>query len=87
MTHLNETMALPFLDSMIDASLILSNNSTIPPAAMAGGIIIPDIYETYLNNLEPGETLEELTVDPGSQIIMMSDNVCHNLGLPYDPSV
>ena len=29
----------------------------------------------------------ESVVDPGSQIIAMSEDVCHSLGLPYDPSI
>jgi len=73
--------------------------------------MVPDVYETYLNELGPCETPEELTVakeshslrsimmlvdtkdiveavvDPGSQIIAMSDAICHDLGLAYDPSI
>src|ERR1700690_2388724 len=29
----------------------------------------------------------ESVVDPGSQIIAMSEDICHSLGLPYDPSI
>jgi gag-polyprotein putative aspartyl protease len=29
----------------------------------------------------------EAILDPGSQIIAMSEDVCHDLGLPYDPSI
>ena len=74
-------------------------------------LVIPDIYEQYLNTLRPGERPEVLTVakdshalrsiyllvnnqeniecivDPGSQIIAMSEAVCHDLGLAYDPTI
>jgi hypothetical protein len=74
-------------------------------------ITAPNDYETYLNNLAPGEraiplnvaeesfTLRSimLTIDnkeeikgiinPGSQIIAMSEGVCHDIGLLYDPSI
>jgi hypothetical protein len=76
-------------------------------------IVIPDKYETYLNNLGPGEAPDpsklvvakdshalrsihvfvnsqetvESIVDPGCQIIAMSEAVCHDLGLTYDPSI
>jgi hypothetical protein len=29
----------------------------------------------------------EAIIDPGSQIIAMSDAVCHNCGLQYDPTI
>src|ERR1700733_6672074 len=29
----------------------------------------------------------EAVINPGSQIITMSDAVCHNLGLAYDPTI
>jgi hypothetical protein len=74
-------------------------------------ITIPDIYETYINSLAPGEwpiplnvaqeshALRSITmvvdnreevegiIDPGSQIIAMSEAVCHDIGLAYDPSI
>jgi hypothetical protein len=74
-------------------------------------ITIPDPYETYLNNLCPGQIPEAYTVaresyalrsvlmeinktdsvesviDPGSQIIAMSEAVCHDLSLHYDPTI
>ena len=76
-------------------------------------IIIPDVYEQYLNNLAPSESPDpsiivvakdshalrsihmfvnhqekvECIVDPGCQIIAMSEAVCHDLGLAYDPSI
>jgi hypothetical protein len=74
-------------------------------------ITIPDIYETYINSLAPGErpiplniaqeshalrsimmvvdNREEVEgiIDPGSQIIAMSEAVCHDIGLAYDPSI
>jgi hypothetical protein len=68
-------------------------------------IVVPDVYETYLNNLAPGErpiplnvaeesyTLRSIKmvidnkeeiegiIDPGSQIIAMSEGICHDLSL------
>ena len=88
-----------------------ASEKAIPPAAAAGGLIVPDIYETYINSLEPGKKPQELTVakeshllrldmivvdnkeiveavvNPGSQIIAMSDSVCHELGISYDPMI
>jgi predicted aspartyl protease len=29
----------------------------------------------------------ECIVDPGSQIIAMSEEICHDLGLTYDPTI
>ena len=82
------------------------------PSELVGAkIIIPDLYEIYLNALDPGQEPQILqvakeshslhsiialvdnqeciksVVDPGSQIIAMSDAVCHNLGLSYDPTI
>ena len=34
-----------------------------------------------------GSNKIESVVDPGSSIIAMSEEVCHELGLPYDPSI
>jgi hypothetical protein len=69
-------------------------------------ITVPDVYETYINSLAPGERLIPLNVaqeshvlqsitmvvdnreemegiiDPGSQIIAMSD--AHDIGLAYN---
>jgi hypothetical protein len=108
---IQEAAALPFSMDTIAAQTSFHSNLAIPPAADAGGIIVPDIYETYLNNLHPDEKPEELivakeshslrsvmilvdnqeliesVVDPGSQIIAMSDSVCNDLGIPYDPSI
>jgi hypothetical protein len=74
-------------------------------------ITVPDVYETYINSLAPGEgpiplnVAQELhalqlimmvvdnreevegIIDPGSQIIAMSEAVCHNIGLAYNPSI
>jgi hypothetical protein len=74
-------------------------------------ITVPDVYETYINSLAPGERPIPLNVaqeshalrlitmvvdnreevegiiDPGSQIIAMSEAVCHDIGLAYDPSI
>jgi hypothetical protein len=36
-----------------------------------------------MNNKENVDAI----VDPGSQIIAMSEGICHDLGLPYDPSI
>jgi hypothetical protein len=98
--HLLEEQALPFIEEV----QVMMN-------ADIGGTIVPDIYETYLKSLAPGQHAEELTVAreshalrslmimvdnqekieaiiyPGSQIIAMSDAVCHNLGLQYDPMI
>jgi hypothetical protein len=74
-------------------------------------ITVPDVYETYINSLAPGERPIPLNVaqeshalwlitmvvdnreevqgiiDLGSQIIAMSEAVCHDIGLAYDPSI
>jgi hypothetical protein len=74
-------------------------------------ITVPDVYETYINSLPPGErpiplniaqeshalrlitmvvdNREEVEgiIDPGSQIIAMSEAVCHDIGLAYDPFI
>jgi hypothetical protein len=74
-------------------------------------ITVPDLYETYINSLAPGErpiplnvaqeshALRSITmvinnreevegiIDPGSQIIAMSEAVCHDIGLAYDLSI
>jgi hypothetical protein len=74
-------------------------------------ITVPDVYETYINSLAPGErpiplnvaqeshALRSITlvvdnreevegiIDPGSQIIAMSEAVCHDISLAYDLSI
>ena len=109
-THLQEEVALPFVNTGITPMIKPASEGAIPPAAAAGGLIVPDIYETYISSLEPGEKPQELTVakeshllrlvmivvnnkeivevvvDPGSQIIAMSDSICHDLGISYDPT-
>jgi hypothetical protein len=74
-------------------------------------ITVPDVYETYINSLAPGErpiplnVAQELhalqsimmvvdnreevegIIDLGSQIIAMSEAVCHYIGLVYNPSI
>lgn len=79
----------------------------LPPDA----IVLPDIYDVYLNNLPKGYRPDQLIVakessalrsihpivdnqsriesilDPGSQIIAMSEEICIELGLPYDSTV
>jgi hypothetical protein len=74
-------------------------------------ITVPDVYETYINSLAPGEhpiplnvaqeshALRSITmvvdnreevegiIDPGSWIIAMSEAVCHDIGLAYNPSI
>jgi hypothetical protein len=74
-------------------------------------ITVPDVYETYINSLAPGEkpiplnisqelhalqsimmvvdNREEVEgiIDTGSQIIAMSEAVCHDIGLVYNPSI
>jgi hypothetical protein len=74
-------------------------------------ITVPDVYETYINSLAPGEQPIPLNVaqeshalwlitmvidnreevegiiDPGSQIIAMSEAVCYDIGLAYNPSI
>src|SRR6202171_6139201 len=54
-TNLNEAIALPFLNAEIDSTTRLPREGAIPPAAAAGNIVVPDLYETYINSLEPGE--------------------------------
>jgi hypothetical protein len=36
-----------------------------------------------VNNQEQVESI----IDPGSQIITMSNTICHDLGLAYDPTI
>jgi hypothetical protein len=74
-------------------------------------ITVPDVYETYINSLAPGERPIPLNVaqeshalwsimmvinnreevesiiDLGSHIIAMSEAVCHDISLVYDPSI
>jgi hypothetical protein len=74
-------------------------------------ITVPDVYETYINSLAPGEwpiplnvaqeshALRSITmvvdnreevegiIDPGSQIIAMSEAVCHDISLAYNLSI
>jgi hypothetical protein len=74
-------------------------------------ITVPDVYETYINSLAPGErpiplnvaqeshALRSITmvvdnreevegiIDLGSQIIAMSEAVCHDISLAYDLSI
>jgi hypothetical protein len=74
-------------------------------------ITVPDVYETYINSLAPGErpiplnvvqeshALQSITmviddreevegiIDPGSQIIAMSEAVWHDISLAYDLSI
>jgi hypothetical protein len=91
---------------------MISTNAYIEQASEEEApIVVPDVYETYLNNLTPGERLIPLNIaeesyalrsikmvidnkeeiegiiDPGSQIIAMSEGICHNLGLIYDPTI
>jgi len=70
MTHYNSKVPLPFAEEDIDPGpvktgngipspvQIISQDHTPPPSA----IIIPDLYETYLNSLGPSITLDVLTV-------------------------
>lgn len=96
-----------------DAYDVLANVS-IEPLQVEGRpnhFIIPDVYESYLSGLPPGEKPRPLLVakeshalrcvravvdnkeevdcilDGGSQIISMSQEVCHALGLAYDPNI
>jgi hypothetical protein len=61
-------------------------------------ITVPDVYETYINSLAPGErpiplnVAQELhevegIIDLGSQVIAMLEAVCHHIGLVYDLSI
>jgi predicted aspartyl protease len=34
-----------------------------------------------------GKNTVESVIDPGSSIIAMSKDICHELGLAYDPSI
>ncbi|ETW75491.1 hypothetical protein HETIRDRAFT_56360, partial [Heterobasidion irregulare TC 32-1] len=76
-----------------------------------GAIIIPDMYETYLKNLQPGQVSQplivakeslalrsivplvnhqqevECVIDPGSQVIAMSEGICNELALIYGPEI
>ncbi|ETW78884.1 hypothetical protein HETIRDRAFT_453439 [Heterobasidion irregulare TC 32-1] len=86
---------------------VLHQPETPPP----GAIIIPDMYETYLKNLQPGQVPQplivakessalrsivplvdhqqevECVIDPGSQVIAMSEGICNELVLIYDPEI
>jgi hypothetical protein len=39
-----------------------------------------------MSTIDNKEEIEGI-VDPGSQIIAMSEGVCHDIGLLYDPSI
>lgn len=105
-THIQEE-ALPQVASEVPRTSHGRNGIPTPAEAF----IVADVYETYLNNLQPGEEPKRLTVakdshalrslmmlvdhqehieaiiDPGSQIIAMSETVCFNLGLHFDPTI
>jgi hypothetical protein len=81
------------------------------PSEEETSMTIPDVYETYINSLAPGERPMPLNVaqelhalwsitividnreevegiiNPGSQIIAMSEAVSHDISLVYDPSI
>jgi hypothetical protein len=81
------------------------------PSDEETSITVPDVYETYIDSLAPGErpiplddaqelhalqsimmvidNREEVEgmIDPGSQIIAMSEAVCHDIGLVYNLSI
>ncbi|ETW82685.1 hypothetical protein HETIRDRAFT_450471 [Heterobasidion irregulare TC 32-1] len=94
----------PTISSFVN---VLHQPETPPP----GAIIIPDMYETYLKSLQPGQVPQPLIVakessalrsivplvdhqqevkcviDPGSQVIAMSEGICNELALIYDPEI
>jgi hypothetical protein len=81
------------------------------PSDKETSITVPNVYETYINSLAPGERPIPLNVaqeshalqsimmvvdnreevegiiNPGSQIIAMSEAVCHDIGLACDLSI
>jgi hypothetical protein len=89
----------------------IDNRPTNNPDPHIDGIVVPDVYETYLSRLAPGNTPEVLTVakdshslrainihvnnqesveailDAGCEIVAMSEAVCHDLGIIYDPRI
>lgn len=109
--HLHKEASQPFINTKIKSTPKPASKGVIPPAAAAGGLVVLDIYETYINSLEPGVKPQQLTVakeshslrsvmiivdiqeiieavvDPGRQIIAMSDSICHELGIFYDPTI
>ena len=108
----------PFAESSIsDHTATFENYLPSPDELLRDGnpppgvFVIPDPYEAYLRNLQPGQAADSIVVakeshalrslhsvidnkdsieciiDPGSQVVSMSEEVCHHLGLVYDPSV
>ena len=59
-----------------------------PNETAAKFIVAKESHSLCSINVEVGDlTIIEAVVDPGSQIIAMSEEVCHELGLAYDPSI
>ncbi|ETW77115.1 hypothetical protein HETIRDRAFT_454501 [Heterobasidion irregulare TC 32-1] len=66
-----------------------------PETPLPGTTIIPDMYKTYLKNLQPSQVPQRLIVakeveciiDPGSQVIAMLEGICNKLVLIYDPEI
>ena len=53
-----------------------------------GGLIVPDIYEMYINSLEPGEKPQELTVAKESHSLRLVMIIVDNqeiVGAVVDP--
>lgn len=58
------------------------------PVDPTGTIVAKDSHALWLvSTLIGGRELVECTLDPGCQVISMSEAICHALGLAYDPTV
>ncbi|ETW82682.1 hypothetical protein HETIRDRAFT_108905 [Heterobasidion irregulare TC 32-1] len=62
---------------------VLHQPETPPP----GATIIPDMYETSIVPLVDHQQEVECIIDLGSQVIAMSEGICNELSLIYDPEI
>ena len=81
---------LPFANNaLISTDPVETYMNSLKPNEPAGPFIVAKESHALrsiviqVNNQKSVESV----VDPGSQIIAMSEDVCHSLGLPYDPSI
>jgi hypothetical protein len=99
------------LNKMVSTHALIEQVADEVSSEEETSITVPDIYETYINSLAPGERPIPLNVaqeshalqsimmvvdnreevegiiDTGSQIIAISEAVCHDIGLAYNLSI
>src|ERR1700690_4172670 len=81
---------LPFANNaLISTNPIKAYINSLKPNEPAGPFIVAKESHALCSiviQVDNQKSVESV-VDPGSQIIAMSEDVCHSLGLPYDPSI